>query len=339
MWTGCQWNVLPRRFGDDSSVHRTFQRWIRKGVLDALWAMLLSECQELGGVHWRWQAADGGSQRGRYEVVSRDLGCPRDRAATAHGAPGTAPGSGQGVRQSRRSPRGRGSSLSDAHPTPRRREGGPRATPAAPGAALVVEDANAAQRGLVRIETRDQARVRGGKLTDPATRRVCFMDPNRDYLCVRWETYAHVMPYGTPQPRLEGLDFEPAVIPDASTWFREVVEFGRLASGLWYPTKLRQMTTHRVPAGGEGGTPPIESNHDGLLRAGPRLPAGGIRSKPVPGMEAVMCTASHRPCSRTMGSGFFVLGDRNLLAPGYVFTEWKNLRIVGTVVSLCASIW
>src|SRR5256885_9450054 len=25
--TGCQWNALPREFGDDSSVHRTFQRW------------------------------------------------------------------------------------------------------------------------------------------------------------------------------------------------------------------------------------------------------------------------------------------------------------------------
>jgi putative transposase len=66
MRTGCQWNVLPRPFGDDSSVHRTFQRWIRKGVLDAIWAMLLQECQELGGVHWRWQAADGAMGKARF---------------------------------------------------------------------------------------------------------------------------------------------------------------------------------------------------------------------------------------------------------------------------------
>ena len=28
--TGCQWNVLPKEFGDDSSVHRTYQRWLRQ---------------------------------------------------------------------------------------------------------------------------------------------------------------------------------------------------------------------------------------------------------------------------------------------------------------------
>ena len=36
MRSGCQWNHLPRQFGDDSSVHRTFQRWVRKGVLEQL---------------------------------------------------------------------------------------------------------------------------------------------------------------------------------------------------------------------------------------------------------------------------------------------------------------
>ncbi len=115
----------------------------------------------------------------------------------------------------------------------------------------VIEDANAAQRGFVRIETRDQARVRDGKLVDPATRRVYFMDPNRDYICVRQETYAQVMPYGKPQPRLEELDFEPAAIPDTPTWSREIIEFGRLANGLWYPAKLRQVTAYRAPAGGK----------------------------------------------------------------------------------------
>jgi len=59
MRTGCQWNHLPQEFPDDSSVHRTFQRWVQTGVLDRLWAVLLEECEELGGVHWDWQAADG----------------------------------------------------------------------------------------------------------------------------------------------------------------------------------------------------------------------------------------------------------------------------------------
>lgn len=56
--SGVQWNHLPREFGDDSSVHRTFQRWIKNKVFDHIWAVLVAECEELGGVDWQWQAAD-----------------------------------------------------------------------------------------------------------------------------------------------------------------------------------------------------------------------------------------------------------------------------------------
>jgi putative transposase len=59
MRSGCQWNQLPERFGDDSTVHRWFQRWAADGVLEELWALLLFTCEELGGVDWQWQAADG----------------------------------------------------------------------------------------------------------------------------------------------------------------------------------------------------------------------------------------------------------------------------------------
>lgn len=57
--SGCQWNHLPQEFPDDSSVHRTFQRWQTLGLFEHLWALLLSACAELGGVDWQWQAADG----------------------------------------------------------------------------------------------------------------------------------------------------------------------------------------------------------------------------------------------------------------------------------------
>ncbi len=56
---GCQWNQFPERFPDDSSVHRTFQRWVRLGLFERLWATLVQACEELGGVDWEWQAADG----------------------------------------------------------------------------------------------------------------------------------------------------------------------------------------------------------------------------------------------------------------------------------------
>ena len=56
MRTGCHWNRLPGELGDDSTIHRTFQRWVRLGVLERIWAVLIEECAELGAVEW--QAAD-----------------------------------------------------------------------------------------------------------------------------------------------------------------------------------------------------------------------------------------------------------------------------------------
>jgi putative transposase len=66
MRTGCQWNQLPEKFGDDSSVHRTMQRWIEKGVLERVWAVLVENCEELGGVDWQWQSADGSMGKARF---------------------------------------------------------------------------------------------------------------------------------------------------------------------------------------------------------------------------------------------------------------------------------
>jgi putative transposase len=66
MRTGCQWNQLPPRFGDDASVHRTQQRWESLGLFDLLWAMVQTRCQHQDGVDWEWQSADGclGKARG-----------------------------------------------------------------------------------------------------------------------------------------------------------------------------------------------------------------------------------------------------------------------------------
>jgi transposase len=34
--SGCRWNDLPREYPDDSTVHRTYQRWKRLGILEQL---------------------------------------------------------------------------------------------------------------------------------------------------------------------------------------------------------------------------------------------------------------------------------------------------------------
>jgi transposase len=66
MRTGCQWNHLPEAFGHHSTVYRAFVRWEKKGIFDILWAILLTKCDDLQGVDWHWQAADGclGKARG-----------------------------------------------------------------------------------------------------------------------------------------------------------------------------------------------------------------------------------------------------------------------------------
>jgi putative transposase len=72
MRTGCQWNQLPKKFGDDSSVHRTMQRWVAKGVFERIWAVLIANCEELGGVDWVWQSADGAMGKARFGGIMSD---------------------------------------------------------------------------------------------------------------------------------------------------------------------------------------------------------------------------------------------------------------------------
>jgi putative transposase len=70
--SGCQWDQLPKHFGDDSSVHRTMQRWAERGVFDRIWASLIESCQELDGVDWQWQSADGAMSKARFGGIMWD---------------------------------------------------------------------------------------------------------------------------------------------------------------------------------------------------------------------------------------------------------------------------
>ena len=101
---GGQWNHLPQEFGDDVSVHRTMQRWERKGVFDILWAVLLTKCEALRGVDWSWQAADcalgkarGAGKRGHRPRAAQERtkpsACAMPRSASARTRP-TAPSRG-----------------------------------------------------------------------------------------------------------------------------------------------------------------------------------------------------------------------------------------------------
>lgn len=84
--TGCQWAALPAEFGDDSSVHRTMQRWAARGVFDRLWATLVEACNELGGVEWPWQSFDCVMNKARHGGIKSDRTQPTGRNAARSAA-------------------------------------------------------------------------------------------------------------------------------------------------------------------------------------------------------------------------------------------------------------
>lgn len=79
MRSGVQWNHLPKEFGDDASVHRTFQRWVERGVITKLWALLVEACDELRGVDWRWQSFDCAMGKARHGGTRSDRTQPTGR--------------------------------------------------------------------------------------------------------------------------------------------------------------------------------------------------------------------------------------------------------------------
>jgi len=83
--SGCQWNRLPREFGSDSSVHRTFQRWVRLGVFRKLWAALVSYARRLGLVAFDWQCADCSMGKARFGGIKWER-TPRIAGKTARNA-------------------------------------------------------------------------------------------------------------------------------------------------------------------------------------------------------------------------------------------------------------
>jgi len=60
--TGIQWNAFPRRQFEglgSSALHERFQQWERNGFFEAIWKKGLVLYDELEGIAWKWQSADG----------------------------------------------------------------------------------------------------------------------------------------------------------------------------------------------------------------------------------------------------------------------------------------
>jgi transposase len=87
---GLIWNALPKeKFGVCSStVHRVFLEWCAAGFFLELWRLGLAEYDELEGIAWQWQSADGSMVKAplALEAVGRnptDRGKKRDQAPCA----------------------------------------------------------------------------------------------------------------------------------------------------------------------------------------------------------------------------------------------------------------
>ena len=60
--TGIIWNALPREKFEglgSAAAHRKFQDWAAAGVFRSLWRRGLAEYDELEGIRWLWESADG----------------------------------------------------------------------------------------------------------------------------------------------------------------------------------------------------------------------------------------------------------------------------------------
>lgn len=94
--TGCQWNALPQeKFGSGKTAHRYFQRWVRAGVFRRMWSAGLTRYDELRGIAWKWQAADGamtkaplgGEKTGPNPTDRSKGGTKRSLLVDEHGVP------------------------------------------------------------------------------------------------------------------------------------------------------------------------------------------------------------------------------------------------------------
>jgi len=93
--TGSQWNAMPKEYGSGKTVHRYFQRWVRAGVFKRMWQAGLAEYDEIKGIAWKWQAADGamtkaplgGEKTGKNPTDRAKSGVKRSLLVDENGVP------------------------------------------------------------------------------------------------------------------------------------------------------------------------------------------------------------------------------------------------------------
>ncbi len=106
---------------------------------------------------------------------------------------------------------------------------------------VFIENDYAKENDLLCIETSSGPRSTGdSKLAEAAERTLYYVDPERDYMCVRIERFRHPVPPPYGRPAVEEVPVpDPRDIPTEPYLVTEAVQFGRTDSGHWYPSRIR----------------------------------------------------------------------------------------------------
>ena len=71
--TGCQWKAIPPQLVRGSTAHQYFQEWVQLGIFEELWAIALKVYDDLKGIDWQWQSADGAMTKAPWGEKIRQL--------------------------------------------------------------------------------------------------------------------------------------------------------------------------------------------------------------------------------------------------------------------------
>ena len=94
--TGCQWEALPRQeFAPPSTINGIYNKWVKAGVFEHAWKVLLQYYDKKVGIKWKWQAMDcaitkaplGGDLTGPSPVDRGKSGTKRSLLTDQRGAP------------------------------------------------------------------------------------------------------------------------------------------------------------------------------------------------------------------------------------------------------------
>lgn len=110
------------------------------------------------------------------------------------------------------------------------------------GNGQIVHNDYSNKNNLLCIATSSGPSFKGNKLNTPAEETLFYIDPERDYICVRIEAFSYITPpYG--KPEIDDLSFKPSKTPTEPYWVTKVTKFGQTDTGQWYP---KEITTNRL---------------------------------------------------------------------------------------------